>query len=72
VHNAFIKIYIDMNDRPEKYLTTNITTLYVSKVVGGESTARSATRGSPRLQARHVRRHRRPVIGGADRAARDQ
>ena len=70
MHNAFIKIYIDMNDRPEKYLTTNI--YYDSKVVGGESTARSATRGSPRLQARHVRRHRRPVIGGADRAARDQ
>merc|ERR1719353_1176756 len=32
VHNALMKIYIDMNNRPEEYLTTNI--YYDSKVVG--------------------------------------
>ena len=34
VHNALMKIYIDMNNRPEEYLTTNI--YYDSKVVVGE------------------------------------
>merc|ERR1719353_153446 len=32
VHNALMKIYIDMNNRPEEYLTTNI--YYDSKAVG--------------------------------------
>ena len=32
MHNALMKIYIDMNNRPEEYLTTNI--YYDSKVVG--------------------------------------
>jgi clathrin heavy chain len=32
VHNTLMKIYIDMNNRPEEYLTTNI--YYDSKVVG--------------------------------------
>merc|ERR1719331_3083425 len=32
VHNALMKIYIDMNNRPEEYLTTNI--YYDSKIVG--------------------------------------
>ena len=32
VHNALMKIYIDMNNRPEEYLTTNM--YYDSKVVG--------------------------------------
>ena len=32
MHKALMKIYIDMNNRPEEYLTTNI--YYDSKVVG--------------------------------------
>ena len=58
VHNALMKICIDMNNRPEEYLTPDI--YYNSKVVG-ECTAKSATRSSPfpRLQARQMRRRAR-------------
>ena len=32
MHNALMKIYIDMNNRPEEYLVSNM--YYDSKVVG--------------------------------------
>ena len=44
VHNALMKIYIDMNNRPEEYLVSNM--YYDSKVVGA-SGRRPNSRDAP-------------------------
>ena len=57
VHNALMKICIDMNNRPEEYLTLDI--YYNSKVVGEYCEERDPQLSFPRLQARQMRRRAR-------------